>query len=456
MRPSTVRGRGRLARVAESIESRLWPLPVAAIAAAVVLGILLPRLDLIVDSDLPIGVDSAVFNGGAETARSVLSSIAGSLITATSLTFSLTVVALQLASSQASPRVLRLFSRDRQVHATLAVFLGTFAYAITVLRSIRDSTDDDPEFVPRIAVTVGFALTLVSVIMLVFFLAHLAAQLRVETIMKEIHAETDRTIDLVGDSQAAVTAFEGRITLPEHREVVRADSSGFVTSVDRLGLIRFATDHGIVVQETKRVGESIVAGTPQAFWWVAGGLADPTGPGGAPEPAEVDEAVRRAMSIGYERTAAQDVDYGVQQILDIGVRALSAGINDPTTAVNALGHLGALLARAVALPALPTGLASEDGRLGVVTASRSAAEFVRDSLTPMRHYGAGDPAVVTRLLQTVSDLAYCCPDRPVVEALLEQLSALERQLARDESDPSEAARLLQATEALSIRLRSAI
>ena len=446
MEASTIRGRGWMARVSEAVESRLWPLPVAAIVVAVLLGIVLPRLDLQLDSGLPVGVDSVVFNGGAETARSVLSSIAGSLITATSLTFSLTVVALQLASSQASPRVLRLFSRDRQVHATLAMFLGTFAYAITVLRSIRDSTDESPEFVPRIAVTVGFVLTLISVVMLVFFLAHLAAQLRVETIMKEIHAETDRTIDLVGDGYAAMTRYAGTIDPPSSRHVVSAASSGFITMCNRSRLVDVAHARGIVVQEMKRVGESIVDGAPLAYWWVSGSASNEL------NPRDIERDIREAYGVGYERTAAQDVDYGVQQILDIGVRALSAGINDPTTAVNALGHLSALVSRAVSLPSLPDGLADRDGELRVVTVSRTVQQLLHDSLSPMRHYGAKDPAVVSRFLQLVSDLSLTNPQPSVLEALAEQLGALESQLNAMADDPWENARLLAEVRGLATRL----
>ncbi|MFD1714381.1 DUF2254 domain-containing protein [Amnibacterium flavum] len=439
------KSRGWIARVSESIESRLWPLPVASIVVAVLLGIYVPRLDLAIDEVLPPGVDSIVFNGGAETARSVLSSIAGSLITATSLTFSLTVVALQLASSQASPRVLRLFSRDRQVHATLAVFLGTFAYAITVLRSVRDSTDEIPEFAPRIAVTGGFVLTLVSVVVLVFFLAHLAAQLRVETIMKEIHAETDRTIDLVGDGNAAANAYSHPIEVPASKHVVTAESSGFLTSCDRGGLVKLASSHGIVIEETKRVGESVVAGAPQAYWWPRDGRR-PT------DPAEIAREIRKAFVVGYERTAAQDIDYGLQQILDIGVRALSAGINDPTTAVNALGHLSALVSRAVEVPQLPAGLADGDDELAVVTIDRPPARIVEESLTPMRHYGGSSPAVVVRFLQLISDLHYTCPGAAISGALIQQLIALETQLRGDSTDPALMAVLIEQTARLRDRI----
>jgi uncharacterized membrane protein len=454
------RSRGQWARLRESVESRLWPLPVAAVLLAVVLGLVLPRLDLLIDADLPTAVDSVIFNGGAETARSVLSSIAGSLITATSLTFSLTVVALQLASSQASPRVLRLFARDRQVHATLAVFLGTFAYSITVLRSVRATTDDAAEFVPRVAVTTAFVLTLVSVVMLVFFLAHLAAQLRVETMLKDIHAETNRTIDLVGDGNEAAPAYAGAVLVPATPRTVTADSSGFITARDHAALVRCATEHAIVIQETRRVGENVVAGTPLAVWWPDGHGAAGVEPDAAKpvvaEPDAVADAVRRAYAIAYERTAAQDIDYGVQQIVDIGVRALSPGINDPTTAVNALGHLGAVIASSVQVPALPAALADADGNLRVVTLTRGPAAIIHDALSPMRHYGADDAAVVRRFLQLISDLAYTCASDEVHAALRQQLAALDRQLQEQNDDPAAVDEMRAAVAEVTARIEAGL
>ncbi|TQJ30746.1 DUF2254 domain-containing protein [Microbacterium sp. SLBN-146] len=431
-----MRRNGWWAAVVESVDSRLWPVPVVAVVAAVILGIALPRIDLLIDASLPTAVDSIVFNGGADTARSVLSSIAGSLITATSLTFSLTVVALQLASSQASPRVLRLFARDRQVHWTLAVFLGTFAYSITVLRSVRSSTEDIPEFIPRVAVTVAFGLTLLSVIMLVFFLAHLAAQLRVETMLKDIHAETDRSIDRLGERNASAPAFTGPVDIPADRHIVRATSSGFVTAHDHPRLMRLAVENAIVIQEHKRVGENVVAGTPLALWW----SIDPARP--VDDVDSLDGGIRDAYAIGYERTSAEDIGHGVQQILDIGLRALSAGVNDPTTAVNALGHLTAVTARMIAMPPLPAALADREGRLCILTLSPSAADHVDAALSPLRHYCTDHPAVVTRFVQAVDELFHLSDDPGVTTALMGQLDALADQLRVRDEDPASTSQLL--------------
>ncbi len=416
---SMKRGRLRLAsaRLIEAIESSLWPIPVIAIIAAIGLGLVLPRFDASYDSQLPTQLDALIFNGGAQSARAVLSSIAGSLITATSLTFSLTVVALQLASSQASPRVLRLFAQDGFVHGTLALFLGTFAFSITILRTIRDSTDADPAFVPRIAVTLALLLTLASVLMLVFFLAHLARELRVETMLKNIHAETVRTIALVSSVNEQQKAFRGQVGRPIEGLPVAATSSGFITGYDREAVVEIAERDNLVVEELKLLGENSIAGSP-LLRYRRTGASDRDND-------TIEAALRGVFSVEYERTSSQDVDFGVQQIVDIGVRALSPGVNDPTTALHALGHLAALLSDTVAMPQLPPAVAGESGALRVLTRSRSRAQTIESALGQMRRYGSTDFTVVRRMLDLLDDLLIVHPKPVIARAVAEQLAALE-------------------------------
>ncbi len=138
--------------------------------------------------------DTVLFGGDAGSASTVLDAVASSLITVTSLTFSLTVVTLQLASSQFSPRLLRTFTQDLFVQSTLALFLATFAYSLTVLRSVRSGDDGQEPFVPRISVTTSYVLAMVSVIALVLFLAHLARQIRVETMLHQVRRDASGTL----------------------------------------------------------------------------------------------------------------------------------------------------------------------------------------------------------------------------------------------------------------------
>ena len=190
-----------LRTVRDTVSTQLWPVPTIAVVIAVAVGSGLP----LVDGSMDGAFGSYLFGGDAGAARSVLQAISGSLITVTSLTFSLTVVTLQLASSQFSPRLLRTFSSDRFVHATLALFLAAFAFALTVLRSVRNEGNGNTAFVPEISVTVAFILAMASVIGLVLFLAHLTREIRVETMMRRVNVETQETIDRVFPEDRSAT-----------------------------------------------------------------------------------------------------------------------------------------------------------------------------------------------------------------------------------------------------------
>jgi uncharacterized membrane protein len=178
----------------DTLRAQLWPLPTLGVTLAVVAGVGMPRVDKRIQHDMPSWLRDYLFSGNTDAARSVLEAIAGSLVTVTALTFSLTVLTLQLASSQFSPRLLRTFTADRYVQTTLALFLTTFTYALTVLRTVRTGEDEQTGFVPRMSVTVAFLLTLASLLALVLFLSHLTHEIRVETMMSSVHSAADRTI----------------------------------------------------------------------------------------------------------------------------------------------------------------------------------------------------------------------------------------------------------------------
>ncbi|WP_311137418.1 DUF2254 family protein [Streptomyces sp. I6] len=203
----------------DTLRVQLWPLPTLGIALAVTAGVGLPLLDARFQSDMPSWLRTYLYSGTSDAARSVLATIAGSLVTVTALTFSLTVLTLQLASSQFSPRLLRTFTADRYVQTTLALFLATFTFALTVLRSVRSGEDGRTEFVPQVSVTAALVLTLVSLLALVLFLSHLAREIRVETMMNSVHSDADRTLHRLLPEKR-----DGRL-LPEKRETSSGDPS---------------------------------------------------------------------------------------------------------------------------------------------------------------------------------------------------------------------------------------
>ncbi|MEW1956512.1 DUF2254 domain-containing protein [Kineococcus sp. NPDC059986] len=353
----------RLAVLRETARTRLWPVPVAGVVLAVLAGLVLPELDARLDDHLPGPLADAVFGGGAGAARTVLDAVASSLITVTSLTFSLTVVTLQLASSQFSPRLLRTFTQDRFVHTTLAVFLATFTYALTVLRTVRSPSDDasglaSAAVVPRVSVTVAFLLAVASVVCLVLFLAHLAREIRVETMLARVQAEACRTADLLYPSDGTVEATppEVEVVVPAVAVPLAAARSGFLCFVDEEALLEVTTATGLTVVVDRHPGTSVVAGTPVAWCWSA--------TGGEPPREGLDrvrEVVADAVVVGPEPTQAQ--------VLRLVVRRPG---------------VPALLDLAVAQPA---------------------------------RYGAADPVLLTRVAALLGEVAWCTGRPPVLHAV---------------------------------------
>jgi len=428
----------RSARARDAFRSQLWPLPALALVVAVGLGRALPILDAAVDNDMPQDVAGLLFGGGPEAARSLLEAISGSLITVTSLTASLTVVTLQLASSQFSPRLLRTFTRDRFVHATLALFVATYAFALTVLRSVRTGGEEGGSFVPEISVTVAFVLAVASVMALVLFLAHLTREIRVETMMRRVHSETRATMDRVfpedRPDRPPPPGMRGALVR------ISSASSGFLTAVDEGALLRAATAAGAVLRIDCQPGSSLIEGVPFATAW-------PLEPAGALTPEETDrlqQQVNAAVATGFERTSFQDVGLGFRQLVDVAARALSPGINDPTTAVHALGHLSALLCGLAGRNLSAWVLTDDNGLVRVQLALPSFEDLLELAASQPRLYGIKDPAVAKRILELLREVSCCDREGRYRPAIHEQLARMREAIEASSYIQAERQHLLQA------------
>ncbi len=381
---------------AQGWSSALWTWPAVSGAAALLAGAVLLRLR-------PPPSSAAArwaWPGDADSAATMAQTVAASVITVTSLTFSLTVVALQLASQQFSPRLLREFARDLVTRVVLAVLVATFVLAVTVLRGLRA---DRP--VPGLAVLAVFVLGLVSLGALLGFITHLVRVLRVDTMMLTVHDEADQAIAVfypayedgrpqhVDDLPVAVT--EGAM--------VRAERSGFVRLIDVAGLVEGAREEDAVVRVEVRPGDHVVRGAPVATVW--------SRHGGSPQHLDaVQRLVRNCVVVGYERTVEQDAAYGFRQLEDIAVKALSPGINDPVTAVHAIGHLGDLLVRIVNSRLGPT-LHEDQGGVGrAVVPDRDFAYYLDLSCGQVRRFGSGEPTVLVALLRMLREVAASARD----------------------------------------------
>jgi uncharacterized membrane protein len=387
-----------------------------AVLLAVVAGVGLTRLDRALEG--PGGHPLAyVFGGGPAAARDVLAAIAGSLISVTGLVFSLTVVALQLASSQYSPRVLQTFGTDRAVQLTLAQLTATFVFALTVLRSVRTESATAQAagaFVPRLSVTVAYVLTLGSVVALLLFLGHLAALLRVETTLRDVHEEARQTAarelpdrDDGGPGWVDVPAGPG---IP-----VAASGSGFLVDVAEEDLAAAAADAGAVVLLGVRFGDSVVAGVPVATAW-------PARPGDDVDLSRLRQGLDGALRLHFERLPERDVAYGLRKVVDIAVRALSPGVNDPTTAVHALSHASAILGDLLQRPLSAGRSYDGDGVLRLVTSPWTACDLLALGVEEPIQFASGQPAVLRRLARLLREVAWLAPAGSLDGALRRHLA----------------------------------
>lgn len=425
--------KGLVASIRDTVRTQLWPLPTVGVVLALVAGILSPRLDLSVDPASPGWLSTVLFSGDAGAARTVLDAVSSSLITVTSLTFSLTVVTLQLASSQFSPRLLRTFTRDLFVQGTLALFLATFTYSLTVLRSVHSPSESSGEFVPRISVTMSFVLAVLSVIGLVLFLAHLAQEIRVETMLRNVHTDASATVREVLPKRRSAS-HDGRFLAPSPPATavaLLAPASGFLVRVEESDLLDAAIDADAVLMIDCHPGSSLVEGTPVGVAWPRHSSVFDEG-----TLADLRARVDHAIHTGFERTAAQDVGYGLRQLTDVASKALSPGINDPTTAVHAIGHISALLCELADRELGSVALCDAHDDVVVVLNRPDLADLIEVAIDQPKRYGASDPQVVGRLYRLLGEVGWRA-GAAYRDTVHDQIDRLHTMVARQDFDEHE-------------------
>jgi uncharacterized membrane protein len=407
----------RRTRLREWLRGGLWFIPALSAAVAVVTAVIVITIDAALgqSDQTPLA-----FSGGPSSAQLVLSLIAGAVLTFTAVVFSITIVALQLASSQFSPRVLRTFLRDRGSKVALGGFIATFLYAVIVLMAIRDEGPGREPFVPGDAVTLAFLQVFATIVAFVYYVNHIAQSIRAVNIIESVARETRRAIDdsYPLDRPDPGVAIECPIGLPS--QVIHSDRAGALTGVDEDDLIVAASRHDCVLKLVPSIGDYLPCGA--VVFEVHGG-------DGALPP----EEVMRSVGLGIERTMNQDVAFGFRQLVDIAEKALSPAINDPTTAVQAIDRLHDLLRILVARP-VPSGrLLSRSGRLRLVVPVPDWRSFVALAFSEIRHYGAGAIQVDRRLRAALLDLLDVAPlDRQ--EPLRRELKLLDAAVERSFPD----------------------
>jgi uncharacterized membrane protein len=406
----------------EYLKGALWVYPAVAVVLALLAGSGLSAIT--VSSDSPL--EPFLFQGTADDARTLLIGISGTMMSVIALVLGLTLVALQLSSTQFSPRLLRHFLRDRTNQVVLSVFVATFVYATAGLYTVGVRDGQRIDDYPRLAVTLAIVLLFTSLMVLIYFVHHVAHSIQVDEVMASVERKTMGVIehDLPTRGVEDVTPPEP----PVWAVAVPAYRSGYVQTLRSGPLLEAAERHDVVAEIVPMVGEHVIKDAPLAWVW----RTSPEQP--ALDPATFAGPVHDAVRIGYERTAEQDVALGVRQLADIAVKALSPAINDPYTSIQALEHLSVVLASLAARPLGSVIRYDDGGALRVVVPGRDLAYYVELATGQVRRYGSHEPRVVRALLRVLASTGRFCREdasrRVVADHVRLVLEAAEERIAQ--------------------------
>jgi uncharacterized membrane protein len=390
----------------------LWLLPTLSAIVALVIGWVLSSID--VGDTGPFGW--VVFEGTPDDARTLLTVIATAMLGVIATVFGLAVVALQLSSTQFSPRLVRNFLRDGVTQWVLAVFVGTFAYAAAGLYTVGVGFGGRVDQFPRLAVSGAMLLLFISVGAVIAFADHLAHSLQIDSILAVSTKATLRAI-----TQARDATDEERPARPDHAVVVPVPRSGYVQTFTPGHLLRWVAHEGVTVELTHRLGDYAVAGTPLAYLWASDQRA-------LPAHRDRVSAVESAVDLGFERTLQQDVAFGIRQLVDTACKALSPAVNDPYTAVQAIHHLSDILV-AVASRRLGSQVIHR-GAGTLVIPRRRFGDLLAGAVGQIRRYGASEPTVAVALLRLMT----MCAGAPGLSAARAQAIRGEAALLIEDSE----------------------
>ena len=413
----------------EVLRTSLWFVPAVEVAAAIVLFI----GTLVADRAAyrgEFGLPGWVTSGSADAARQILTTIAAAIITVVGVVFSIILVTLTLASTQFGPRMLRNFIRDRGTQLTLGTFVGTFVYAVLVLVSIGTGSRGD--FVPHIGVTVTLALMVADLGVLIYFIHHTAVSIQLPQVIASIAADLTEAIREQGGEDSGPRLQQGPTVteLLSRAEAgggaLLAPASGYLQFIKHQALVRLATEADAVISLEHRPGHFLVRGHRFATVWP---------PQAAPL---VRQALGRAHIVGPYRTLSQDVSFGIDQIVEIGLRALSAAVNDTFTALTCIDWLGENLCKIVAGWHPARVHRDAEGFIRVITAEPSYERLVQRSFEKIRQSSLGAPAVMIRMLEALARIMAETTTDGQRRVLLEQAAMIDR--ASERSVPEAADR----------------
>jgi uncharacterized membrane protein len=422
----------------EVLRTSLWFVPSLEVVAAIGLFIGTLAADRAAYRG-DFGLPGWVISGSADAARQILTTIAAAIITVVGVVFSIILVTLTLASTQFGPRMLRNFIRDRGTQVTLGTFVATFVYSVLVLVSIGTGSHGD--FVPHIGVTVTLGLMVIDLAVLIYFIHHTAISIQLPQVIASIAADLAEAIREQGETdrpgpETGPTAVELVSRTETGGAVLLAPVSGYVQFIKHQNLVRLATQANAVINLEHRPGHFIVRGHRFATVW----------------PPEAAPLVRQALGgahiIGPYRTLTQDVSFGIDQLVEIAIRALSPAVNDPFTAMTCIDWLGENLCKIVAGWHPARVHRDAQGHIRVITVEPSYDRLVQRSFEKIRQSSLGMPAVMIRELEALTRIMTETTSDGQRRVLLEQAAMIDRASERSVPEAADRADIRRRYEAM--------
>ena len=412
----------RVAKWWESLRTSYWVMPALMCTGAVLLAFLTQEID----QRITLNAESQfrfLYSGGPDGARAVLSTIAGSMITVAGVTFSITIVALATASSQFGPRILRNFMRDTANQIVLGTFLATFVYCLMVLRTVRGV--DDFRFVPQVSVFTGLVLALLSISVLIYFIHHIAESLHVSSVIDGVGRELEDEIEEIFPETVGQTAQvepdreSGCSYRDRPTNVIESTVSGYIVGIDDGQLIRLAQQHDAVLELIERPGSFIFPGCPLIKIYPRSSVDE-----------ELTHELNSAILVQVQRTPTQDIGFLFDELVEIALRALSPGVNDPQTAITCIHWLSAGFSKLGQRRPPSEFRYDEEHELRVITVAVTFEGLFKRAFDQLTHAARRDGYVLGALMKAMLAIAPAVEGDQQRKALLDQ-AAMLNQTARD-------------------------
>jgi len=400
----------KLSKLWDRLHSSYWFIPAVMAVAATALAFTMLSLDRTDKVEIDYWW---IYTGGADGARSLLGTVAGSIMSVAATAFSITIVALQLAASNFGPRLLRNFMQDTGNQVVLGTFIGTFIYCLLILRTIHGEGDGYEEFVPQLSVTVGTLLAIISISVLIYFIDHASTIIQASHVIQNVSADLHSAIERLfpekigrGEPEDSLGVEEIPMSFEEEALPIRANGTGYLQAIDDEELMKIACKYNLLVSLKTRPGKFVIQGNDLVLLFPEKRVNQ-----------KLAKKINDAFLLGKERTEQQDIEFPIDQLVEIALRAISPGINDPFTAIRCIDRISAGLCHLVQRDFPSSYRYDNNNRLRIIAESVDFQGLVDRAFNQIRQYGKSDAGVTIRLLEAIATIASYTNNSKYCEAL---------------------------------------